>query len=88
MVFQFGCSDIVQAMWPTPHETLRWGAASNDPIYVLPVVAITTFFFYLLMPKKVALAHTFTFWSVVSALLVTKGTLALGSNGARTALSS
>ena len=46
---------------------------------MLPVVAITTFFFYLLMPTKVALAHTATFWSVVSALWVTEGTLALGS---------
>ena len=79
MVFQFGCTDIIQAQWPTPHHTLRWGAASNDPEYVLPVVGVTTTFFWLLMPKKVAAVHTVTFWSVVGTLWVTEGTLALGS---------
>ncbi|GMI30832.1 hypothetical protein TeGR_g7227 [Tetraparma gracilis] len=79
MHFQFGCSDIITAQFPEPHDTIRWGAASNTADKVLPVVFVTTFFFWLLMPTRVAIAHTATFWSVVGTLWFTEGTLALGS---------
>jgi len=46
----------------------------------MAVVAITTFFFWLLMDNwRVKVAHTVTFWSVVGTLYFTEGTLALGS---------
>ncbi|GMI46191.1 hypothetical protein TrCOL_g1442 [Triparma columacea] len=80
MFFQFGCTDIVTAKFPTPHDTLRWGGVENETSHVLIVVAITTAFYWLLMDGwRVRLAHTVTFWSVVTTLYVTEGTLALGS---------
>lgn len=85
MHYQFGCTDVVTATFPTNHETLRWGGVENETSHVLIVVAITTFFYWLLMDSwRVRVAHTVTFWSVVGGLWFTEGTLALGSKCERT----
>ena len=80
MHYQFGCTDVVTATFPTTHDTLRWGGVENETSHVLVVVAITTIFYWLLMDSwRVKVAHTVTFWSVVGGLWLTEGTLALGS---------
>lgn len=80
MSFQFACSDIVTSYWPEAHDTLRWGGFSAETWHVLIVVAIVALDFYLTMPEaSVRNMHIGTFFSVVSFLYITEGTLAVGS---------
>merc|ERR1711934_233512 len=80
MCFGFGCSDIVTAVFPVPHETLRWGGHSCDTWQVLIVVAVICIDFYLIVPEtSVLVGHVGVFLLVVYGLWVTEGTLALGS---------
>jgi len=80
MSFQFACTDIITSLWPEAHDTLRWGGFSAETWQVLIVVAVVALDFYLTMPEaSVRNMHIGTFFSVVSFLWFTEGTLAVGS---------
>ena len=80
MSWNFACTDIVKAMFPVEHDTLRWGGYSASVLEVLPVVFFQALDFHLLIPEmSVKIAHIATFLSVVSFLWLTEGTLAAGS---------
>ena len=80
MCFQFACSDIVMAKYPTAHETVRWGGHSAETWQVLCVSGLVAFDFWLLIDEfSVMLVHVLALASVMSFLWATEGTLALGS---------
>lgn len=80
MSLTFACTDIVHSVFPSAHETLRWGGHSSETWQVLIVCFVVMLDFYLTMPERsVFLAHVLTFGSVIGTLWATEGTLALGS---------
>ena len=76
MMYQFQCSNLVET---SSGMSICWGGHIAEMYQILIHSGIVAVVFAALMPAAVAIAHILTLASVMTFLIVTESTLALGS---------